>query len=299
MEKPRKRSNKLIIYTLLPLNIAIIYFFLFPITSFAKNLSFSPYSNTCVKQESLLFNHHYKNNPSNFYKHYIKISLLLDPVYQSMNLNSESQSDYMISENRNKGRLYGDTSSENTKMVLGFGGIYATSGKDLPNNFNVYISRIKTFAYSKSQHRWLVIDNQPYPCGIYIFTLPWGNSKVSKCQKITYTNSYVKISLTANELQNSCLHFWGKSVPIHKDDYLYYACAYTFWVDTPAIGKLTATNGIDAKDATGDNTIVQLYSSRGLSSSYYPKTHWGHTIPNSEYFNCNGSSLNYLYLMNY
>lgn len=245
---------------------------------------------------NIYFWKNYKSYYTALYNGYKQIIYMYDPVYQSMNLPSESQSDYMISVNRNKGKIIGNTSSPYTEKVLGFGGLYTTSGETLPNNFCVYLSKIKVFAFSKSAQKWIVIDSQPYPCGIYIFTLPWGNSKVTKCKNVTYTNNYAKVQLTKDEMENACLHFWGKSVPIKKDDYIYYACAYTFWVDSSAANKMTATNGVDAKDYTGDNTIIQLYSSRGISSSTSPKTIWGHTIPNENYFNCNGTSLNYLFI---
>ena len=227
---------------------------------------------------------------------YIPFFLITDPVYCSMNLPSESRSDYMIKIGRDNGHIIGNTSSDLIKQVLGIGSLYPTSGQELPDNFSVYLSNFKVFAYSKSQQKWITIDSQPYPCGIYIYTLPWETTHSKKCTNVTYTDSYAKIDLTAQEMSNSVLHFWGKCAPINKEDYIYYACAYSFWVDSSVAAKLTATNGIDTKDITGAYGITQLYSSRGLVATSFPRTHWGHTIPNSEYLNCNGPSLNYLYL---
>lgn len=218
-----------------------------------------------------------------------------DAVYDSMTMPSESRSDYMISANRDYGQIIGDTSSSKIKKVVSIGALYPTNGKAIPKNFSVYLGNIKLFAYSLKRARWIVLDSQPYPKGIYTYTLPWTSSKASECKNVTYTDGYAKVDLTSDDLNNSCLHFWGNSVLIDKSDYLFYACAYSFWVDPSAADTLTATNGIDAK-GTSSTTIVQLYSSRGMSAQSYPKIHWGHTVPETEYNNYNTTSLNQLYI---
>ncbi len=228
---------------------------------------------------------------------YIPASYLDDPVYCSMNLPSESQSDYMISIGRDNGHIIGDTSSSLAQKILSIGALYTTSGQTLPENFSVYIGPIKLFAYSASQQKWLEIDSQPYPTGIYVYTLPWTSTKSTQAN-VTYTNEYAKVDLTSQEMTGNVLHFWGKPVPLDKADYLYYACAYSFWVDKSVEGKLTATNGIDTKDISGRSTITQLYSSRGISASTTAKTIWGNTIPNSIYESCKSSVLSEMYKLN-
>lgn len=225
----------------------------------------------------------------------IPISLLNDPVYCSMNLPSESRSDYMISAWRDTGHIIGDTSSNNTKQVLAIGSMYPTSGASLPDNFSIYFGKMKLFAYSKSKQCWITLDSNPYPRGIYIYTLPWETSSYHKCTNVSYSSDYLRIELTADELNGNVLHFWCKCVPIDKEDYLYYASAYTFWTDSSVAGKITAVGGIDAKDAAGQKTIIQLYSSRGLSASTSPKTLWGNTVPNSEYLSRNTYVLNTMF----
>ena len=218
-----------------------------------------------------------------------------DPVYDSMTLPSESQSDYMKKSHRDVGKIIGDTSSPLSEKVLSIGAVYPTSGATLPDHFSVYLGKMKLFAYSASRGRWIVLDYQPYPAGIYIYTLPWETTKSSKCKNITYTQDYAKIDLTASDLSNSVLHFWGHCVDIDKSDYLYYACAYSFWVDEPAKGKLTATSGIDTKMRDGANGGEQLYYSRGLSTDTFEKVQWGHTVPIPLYYAYNTSSLNELF----
>ena len=219
-----------------------------------------------------------------------------DPVYDSMTQPSESMSDYQIKAHRNYGHITGDTKDPRTVGVLSMGALYITSGQKLPDKFTVYLGRITNFAYSKKQDKWIVIDDQPCPRGIYIYTLPWETAKTKKV-KITHNeHGTAKVELTAKELEGGCLHFWGKTVPHDNDDYLYYACAYDFWVDSPAVGKLSAAIGIDAKDNTGGGTTSQLFSSRGLSSSTEKKTHWGHTVPVEDYDKYHTSDLNKLFL---
>ncbi|WP_026665084.1 fibronectin type III domain-containing protein [Butyrivibrio sp. FC2001] len=218
-----------------------------------------------------------------------------DPVYDSMTQKSESMSDFMKKANRYYGHILADTSSPESKRVLSMGAVYLSSGEILPDKFTVYFGKIKLFAYSLSKRKWIVIDSHPYPCGIRIYTLPWENSKSKKCNSITYTDSYAKVDLTKEEMNNCVLHFWGKTASIDKSDYLFYACAFDFWTDEAAAGKFTATSGIDTKNSDGSKTIVQLYSSRGLTTETIRKTQWGHTVPNDVYSEYNTSSLNALF----
>ncbi|MCR5657520.1 MAG: fibronectin type III domain-containing protein [Butyrivibrio sp.] len=226
------------------------------------------------------------------------VSASSDPVYDSMTQPSESQSDYMIKAWRNYGKVIGNTSSPKSQRLLSMGALYTTTGKELPEKFTVYLGKIKLFAYSKSKKKWVCIDNQPYPRGIFVYELPWQKNKSHKCEKITYTSEGAKIELTSKEMKGNVLHFWGKTAPLNKEDYVHYACAFDFKVDAAAAGKLTATNGIDTKDSTGQYTISQLYSSRGLTCTTSFKTHWGHTVPKDDYNKYNTSSLNQLYASN-
>ena len=106
-----------------------------------------------------------------------------DPVYESMTKPSESQSDYMKRINRDYGKIIGDTSSPKIKRVVSIGALYPTSGKKLPKEFSVYLGKMKLFAYSLSRERWIVLDNQPYPAGIFLYSLPWETSKKKQLQK--------------------------------------------------------------------------------------------------------------------
>ncbi|WP_155829130.1 hypothetical protein [Butyrivibrio sp. AD3002] len=225
----------------------------------------------------------------------IPVSKLDDPIYCSMNLPSESLSDVMIEAWRDNGHIVGDTSSPDAKKILNFGAVEETTGAVLPDNFSVYIGKMKMYAYSKSRKRWILLDSQPYPRGIYIYTLPWTTTVSEKCKNVTYYDDYARVDLTKDELEGNCLHFWGSPVDLDKADYLYYAASYDIWVSENSVDLLTASGGIDTKDAQGQNTISQLYSSRGFSCQTYLKSIWGTTVPNSEYDLCNTSELNQIY----
>lgn len=227
----------------------------------------------------------------------IPTELLDDTVYLSMNLPSESLCDYMVSAWRDNGHITGDLSNDAAVKALSMGAVYTTSNCELPDSFTVCLGKIKLFAFSKSQNKWLVIDEQPYPAGIYVYTLPWESTKATKCENVTYYPDHAEITLTRQEFEGNVLHFWGKSATINKQDYLYYACAYEVWSNDGSVSnKLTATIGIDSKNSNSTATISQLFSSRGLSVNTTHKTHWGHTIPNSEYIkNRDGDVLKSLY----
>ncbi|WP_026669960.1 fibronectin type III domain-containing protein [Butyrivibrio sp. AE3006] len=224
----------------------------------------------------------------------IPVSLLNDPVYCSMNLPSESRSDEMIRAYRDNGLTIGRVPS-NASFLLGFGAIEDTTGMELPDKFSVYLGQMKLFAFSKSQNKWITIESQPYPRGIYIYTLPWTTTVATKCERVTNYSNYVRVDLTKEELQGNCLHFWEGKAKVKNDDYLYYAASYDVWVSSNAAGKLTATGGIDTKDSACIQTINQLNTTRGYSCSETCKSVWGNTIPNSEYEKCNSSVLNSLY----
>lgn len=214
----------------------------------------------------------------------IPVSLINDPVYTSMNLPSESRSSVMIDAWRDNGHICGSTSVSGGTRLLHFGAIEVTDSATLPDNFSVYLGKIKMFAYSKSKQKWITLDANAYPQGeIRLYTLPWNTTTATKCNNITYSNNYVKVDLTKKELQNCCLHFWGKSVPLNNSDYLYYASSYEVWVSNNAVGKLTASSGIDVKDDKAKTTYSQLFTSRGISCASYSKSVWGTTIPNNVY----------------
>ena len=223
----------------------------------------------------------------------IPVSKLNDPVYCSMNLPSEIMSDWTRKAYRQNGHIHGTTQPESVKRVLSWGGIYQAENTELPEHFSVYLGTIKLFAYSKSQQCWLLIDNQPHTMGNMLYELPWTLRKSKDCQNITYYDDYVKVDLSRDEINSHCLHFWGKGAYVDKEDYLYYASAYTFWTDESVAGKLCATSGIDSKDGYG--TVTELFFSRGIASSTEPKVVWGHTISNEEYDKCKTAELNDIY----
>lgn len=214
----------------------------------------------------------------------IPVNLLSDEIYCSMNLPSESRSNEMIQMNRDNGKIMSGMTSKQSSIV-GIGAIYSTAGADLPDRFTLCIGKIKTFAYLDSIDNWTIIDEQPYPDGVYLYKMPWTEHKSKKCNNIQYYSDHVEISLTKEEFNSYALHFWGKRKAVDRKDVRYVACAYDFWIkETGNDGKFTAAIGIDAKDKKGSSaSIVQLFSSRGMQVTSQKRTQWGQTIPNAEY----------------
>lgn len=214
----------------------------------------------------------------------IPANLLSDEIYCSMNLPSESRSDEMIEMKRYNGRIMNNFSSKHSTMV-GIGAIYKTSGLSLPENFTLCIGKIKTFAYLESIENWVLMDEQPYPTGVYLYKMPWSSHSTKKCNNIQYYSDHIEIKLTKQEFKGYTLHFWGKRKDIDRNDVKYVACAYDFWIKEEGYdGLFTATIGIDAKDKDGSyDSIAQLFTGRGLEVTSNKRTQWGQTIPNSEY----------------
>lgn len=214
----------------------------------------------------------------------IPISRLSDPVYLSMNLPSETRSDDMINGGRDNGYIMSKMQQEHS-IIQGIGSIYKTSEAVLPETFTLCLGKIKTFAYMKSINKWVVIDEHAYPTGVYLYKLPWTEHSSKKCENIQKYDDHIEISLTAEEFESYVLHFWGKMTPVKKDDILYVACAYDFWIkEAEYDGIFTAAIGVDAKDNDGSQkSIKQLFTGRGLSVMAECRTQWGQTIPNEEY----------------
>lgn len=225
----------------------------------------------------------------------IPITLLDDPVYTSMNLPSEARSDYMIKTYRDNAHILGSVNNPEIKKLVSIGSIYQTSGAQLPDEITICLGKIKLFGYSISEQRWVTISEDSAPVDAMIYKLPWG-SGVIKDNMIQRFDDHIEITVKGENLANNVLHFWGSKVPVDKDNYKYYACAYSFWVKNPEDNNLlTSVVAMDAKAATGTNTVAQLISSRGMNVQSTERVIWGSTIPNSEYDPSFGTELQSLF----
>lgn len=226
----------------------------------------------------------YRGSKSGTHDGIIPIELLEDNIYCSMNLPSESKSDEMIRMYRDNG-MFMNSLTEKQKTLIGIGAIYKTTEKKLPKKFTLCLGKIKTFVYMKDIRKWVLLDEQPYPAGVYLYKMPWTEHSRKECNNIKYYSDHIEIELTSDEFAGYALHFWGKSKKIEQENILYVACAYDFWVKESKNDDIfTATIGIDAKDEKGSKeSIVQLFYSRGLAVTSEKKTHWGQTIPNDIY----------------
>lgn len=226
----------------------------------------------------------YKSSETKEHDGIIPTYLLSDEIYCSMNLPSESRWNDMIKWKRDNGEVMCKMSKEHSSLV-GIGTIYQTAEKDLPDKFTLCIGKIKTFVYLKSVNNWVLLDEQPYPKGIYLYKMPWKENIKKKCDKMTTYPDHIEVEMTKEEFSGYALHFWGQRKNVKQEDVLYVACAYEFWIKEKGNdGDFTAMIGVDAKDANGSQeSISQLFCSRGLEVTTQKRAHWGHTIPNAEY----------------
>lgn len=239
----------------------------------------------------------YRAPKSGIHDGIIPVELLEDDIYCSMNLPSESRSNETILMYRDNGMVMNQMTEEQ-ETLIGMGAIYQTTEKILPQKFTLCLGKIKTFAYLKDIEEWILLDEQPYPTDVYLYKMPWTEHSRKKCNNVKYYSDHIEIEMTNVEFDNHALHFWGKSRKIKQENILYVACAYDFWIkESGSDGVFTATIGIDAKDENGsEESIVQLFYSRGLEVTNKKKTHWGQTIPNKVYDPLNdGHVLDLLY----
>lgn len=213
----------------------------------------------------------------------IPAPLLDDPVFTSMNLPSESVSNYMTSVGRDNGHVYNDISNLNGTHLLGMGGIYATTNAQLPASIKVCLGKIKVFGYNTNTQTWEILSSDKHVADAKIYTLPWETSKMYSVPAKVYED-HLELTITPNDIKNGCLHFWGSRTQLDKNKYKYFAVACSFWAEGSFNnGCLTAVNAIDLKRSAKGETVAQLNSSRGMRVTNYKKTLWSTTIPNNEY----------------
>ena len=225
----------------------------------------------------------------------IPASLLGDPVYMSMNLPSETRSDYMMQVGRDNGHIIGNTYNSSGTQLIAIGSIYPTSNASLPETMKICLGKIKIFGYNTNTEKWETIQSDARIQAAQVYTLPWETSK-NYDVPIQKFNDHIVVTVTKEQLASGCLHFWGSRATFDKSKYKYFVVAYDFWAESPFTNScLTAVNAIDVKRPGSNETISQLNSSRGVSVTNYRKTVWSTTIPNSEYKAEWGTAIRKLY----
>lgn len=159
----------------------------------------------------------------------IPVELFDDPIYCSMNLPSEAMSAYSKSVNRENGHINTKLTPTQTTAV-GIGAIYLIDGQEMSRDFTICLGKIGLYAFSKSQNKWVVVDEQDTCKGLKMYQLPWTSGKHYQCDNIQYFDDHVEVTLGKDEINNYAFHFWGVRKPINQSDYLYYATAYQVWV---------------------------------------------------------------------
>lgn len=213
----------------------------------------------------------------------VPVTKIEDDIYCSMNMPSESLSDYMIGVSRDNGQIMYPLESDK-KYIDGIGALYVTATKTLPESITICIANLKTFGYFESKKGWeqIIKDKEINHPTVKFFKLPWdGTSKTPA--NVVYKENHMEITTNATEFEGYCIHFWDDFASIDPNDLKYVACGYDIWVaDETYNGLITAAIGVDAK-VTSTGATKQLFSSRGLEVTTQRKTHWGHNVPNTIY----------------
>lgn len=222
----------------------------------------------------------------------LKVEYINDDVYTSMKTPSEVQT--FMSFRVNPSII--SYKPEGHVNVLGMGAIYSVPNAELPESFDVYIGKMKTFALMAGDEQWHVIDehdslNSTKYFGFYM--LPWTTHISYKVPEAIMEKGegYVKFNLTKANLTNQVLHFWGSKQPCKSEDIIGLVTIYEIWSDTPDItGKLAATIGIDHRTSAG--VVQQAFSGRNYAVTNSKRLVIGHNMPDDVYDWCvaNGKS---------
>lgn len=223
----------------------------------------------------------------------LKVNYINDEIYTSMKLPSEV-STYLKWRVNPEVIKYQPSGYINT---LGIGSIYPVTGAELPDNFNIYLGKLKTFVLMAGENeQWKVIDS--HKCldsdeYYSIHYLPWQLHKYEKIshEKIEIGSDYVKFNFTKEDLNSKVLHFWGTQKPCISEQAIGMVTIYEVWSDTPDItGKLAAAIGIDQRNAKKE--VQQAFSGRNYAVTNSKRLVIGHNMPDDVYDWCvaNGKS---------
>ena len=224
-----------------------------------------------------------KNNAELLNYGIIPAEKLRDPLFLSMKLPSESNH-YM---NRVNGSFhYKDSFDEDYANAVAIGAIYRNAEEDaeIPDNFTLCLGRIKLYVMNNDSEYWVLADNSKYPATPSLYKEGWDGSTKSVNDKIQYFDDHIEIALTKEDFEGYILHFWGNTrcEGVQTSNHRYVISAFDCWIKEPEYEKLfVSAIGVDFRNAEG--TIRQAYSGRSQYVMSYPRTLWGHTIPDADY----------------
>ena len=111
----------------------------------------------------------------------IPVNLLSDEIYCSMNLPSESRSNEMIQMNRITARLC-PVWPVKQKPIVGSRSHLQHSWGRFTGSFHIMYWQDQDICLSDKIGNWAIIDEQPYPDGVYSYKMPWTEHKSKKMQ---------------------------------------------------------------------------------------------------------------------
>lgn len=224
----------------------------------------------------------------------IPIDKIEDEIFTSMNLPSNGHT-YMVG--RINGNIIDPKITSTDKNLHGIGAVYNNLDENLPDEFNLWLGKIKVLGYRNSTKSWEILKDDLLPKDIRLYRLPWPDN-ISHEVKYVFDESkkMYKIHLTKEdfapnpdeEADGYVIHFWGNDyylTEIDKSDIIQLACYCECSAETltgeDITNKLLGVSAIDIQDNSG-NTKQAGYS-RDTSVNSYKTGLIFHTIKNTDY----------------
>lgn len=224
----------------------------------------------------------------------IPIDKIEDEIFTSMNLPSNGHT-YMVG--RINGNIIDPKITSTDKNLHGIGAVYNNLDENLPDEFNLWLGKIKVLGYRNSTKSWEILKDDLLPKDIRLYRLPWPDN-ISHEVKYVFDESkkMYKIHLTKEdfapnpdeEADGYVIHFWGNDyylTEIDKSDIIQLACYCECSAETltgeDITNKLLGVSAIDIQDNSG-NTKQAGYS-RDTSINSYKTGLIFHTIKNTDY----------------
>ena len=219
---------------------------------------------------------------------------IYDDIYQAMNAPSDGPT-YMTE------RINGSFNNNYFPMasdidnIMPIAAVYKNIEKTLPDNFTLYLGRIKMLGYSASTQSWRILCEAQKPSAVRRYRLPWQGDYSEAIDNISIDkeSGAYKIPLTKEDFypesdkgaEGWCIHFWGERYTLKENEYLdliQLISVFEAWVltedGTDITDMLQATASIDSR--TASNKVRQINIGKYYGLNGYKKTIWSHTIKN-------------------
>ena len=215
------------------------------------------------------------------------VSLLNEDIYTSMTFPSEK--DYFM-QYRINGMLGYKPPSEEYNTIQGIAALYRVTDAELPDEFDVYFGKMKTFVLgTEANAQWKICQEYNYPPNIRRFTLPWTEA-ISYPVDQTIENDVAKIHLKKEDLESSVIHFYGNRTYIDYSKIAAIIVMCEVWIDSEElVGKIINEVGVDQKMNGSSTNIKQGFAARAQELRLTNRVTLGHDMTDSLYLSLVGT----------